>query len=75
MYQWSLWSKTYELLFEKPRKIGTTNETYGLRSVSYTGEKLWNDLSLLSNDVEIEDFKSLMTILSTEHLDPTFTYV
>ena len=50
--------------------------TYGLRSVSYTGAKLWNDLSpLLSNDVEIEDFKSLMTILSTEDLDPTFTYV
>ena len=38
--------------------------TYGLRSVSYTCAKLWNDLSpLLSNDVEIEDFKSLMTIL------------
>ena len=48
--------------------------TYGLRSVSYTGAKLWNDLSpILSNDVEIEDFKSLMTILSTDHLDPTFT--
>ena len=27
VYQWSVWSKTYELLFEKPRKIGTTNET------------------------------------------------
>ena len=50
--------------------------TYGLRSVSYTDAKLWNDLSpLLSSDVEIEDFKSLMTILSREHLDPTFTYV
>ena len=52
--------------------------TYGLRSVSYTGAKLWNDLStLLSNDVEIEDFKSLMTIFTddTDHLDPTFTYV
>ena len=50
--------------------------TYGLRSVSYTGAKLWNDLSpLLSNDVEIEDFKSLMTIFNTDHLDPTFTYV
>ena len=50
--------------------------TYGLRPVSYTGAKLWNDLSpLLSNDVEVEDFKSFMTILNTEHLDPTFTYV
>ena len=50
--------------------------TYGLRSVSYTGAKLWNDLSpFLRNDVEIEDFKSLMAILSTDHLDPTFTYV
>ena len=49
---------------------------YGLRSFSYTGAKLWNDLSpLLSNDVEIEDFKSRMTISSTNHLDPTFTYV
>ena len=50
--------------------------TYGLRSVSYTGAKLWSNLSpLLSNDVEIGDFKPLKTILSTDHLDPTFTYV
>ena len=75
-------------LFElKPTKYSLRNpvklvqpmkrtSTYGLRSVSYTGAKLWNDLSpLLSNDVGIEDFKSLMTILSTDHLDPTFTYV
>ena len=64
-------------LFEvKPMKPMKRTSTYGLRSVSYTGAKLWNDLSLLlSNDVGIEDFKSLMTILSTDHLDPTFTYV
>ena len=50
--------------------------TYGLPAVSYTGAQLWNDLSpLLSNDVDIEDFKSLMTIFNTDHLDPTFTYV
>ena len=50
--------------------------TYGLRFVSYTGAKFWNDLSpLLSNDVGIEDFKPLMTILSTDHLDPPITYV
>ena len=35
--------------------------TFGIRSVSYAGAKLWNDSSpLLSNDIEIEDFKSLM---------------
>ena len=75
-------------LFEvKPTKYSLRNpvklvqpikrtSTYGLRSVSYTGAKLWNDLSpLLSNDVGIQDFKSLLTFLSTDHLDPTFTYV
>ena len=59
--------------FVQPMK---RTSTYGLRPLSYTGAKLWNDLSpLLSNDVEIEDFKSLTTILSTDHFNPTFTYV
>ena len=49
--------------------------TYGLGSVPYTEAKLRNDLSpFLSNDVEIEDFKSLVATLSSDHLDPTFTY-
>ena len=47
--------------------------TDGLRYISYTGTKLRNDLSpRLINAVEIEDFKSLMAILSTDHFDPHF---
>ena len=37
-YQWYLWSKTYELLFEKHRKIGTTNE----KDID-----LWSTISLI----------------------------
>ena len=50
--------------------------TYGLRSISYTGAMLWNDLLfILYNDVEFDAFQSSLTIVSTDHLDPTFTYV
>ena len=57
----------------QPKKRTTT---YGLRSISYTGAKLWNDLlHILNSDVEFDVFKSSLTILSIDHLDPTFTYV
>ena len=50
--------------------------TYGLRTVSYTGAKLWNDLFPLLCDVEeIGVFKSSLAILREDILDPTFTYI
>ena len=57
----------------QPKKKTTT---YGLKSISYTGAKLWNDLfPILSNNVELDVFKASLKILDTDHLDPTFTYV
>ena len=50
--------------------------TYGLRTVSYTGANLWNDLFPLLCDVEeIDVFKSSLAILREDILDPTFTYI
>ena len=50
--------------------------TYGLRTVSYTGAKLWNDLfPILCDAEEIDVFKSSLTILREDILDPTFTYI
>ena len=50
--------------------------TYGLRTVSYTGAKLWNDLFPLLCDVEeIDVFKSSLAILREDILDPTFAYI
>ena len=50
--------------------------TYGLRTVSYTGAKLWNDLSpLFSCDSDLENFKLSLEILNIDHLDPYFNYV
>ena len=50
--------------------------TYGLRTISYTGAKLWNDLSpFLNNDADFDVFKSLLTVLTSDRLDPNFTYV
>ena len=50
--------------------------TYGLRTVSYTGAKLWNDWFPLLCDVEeIDVFKSSLAILREDTLDPTFTYI
>ena len=50
--------------------------TYGLRTISYTGAKLWNDLSpILSNVGDLDIFKSSLTLLTEDRLDPTFTYM
>ena len=57
----------------QPKKKTTT---YDLKSISYTGAKLWNDLfPILSNKLELDVFKASLKILNTDHLDPTFTYV
>ena len=57
----------------QPKKKTTT---YGLKSISYTGAKLWNDLfPILNNNVELDVFKVSLKILNTDHLDTTFTYV
>ena len=57
----------------QPKKRTTS---YGLKTVSYTGAKLWNDLShVLNSSVDYNEFKSLLTLLKRENLDPNFTYV
>ena len=67
------YSLRYLVKVLQPKKRTTT---YGLRSISYTGAKLWNDLlPTLDIDVEFGVFKSSLEILSIDHLDPTFTYV
>ena len=49
--------------------------TYGLRTISYTGAKLWNDLSpILSNFEDHDNFKSYLTLFTEDCIDPTFTY-
>ena len=68
-----------KLFFEIPCKGATAKEKdddVWLKSISYTGAKLWNDLlPILNNDVEFDVFKSSLKILSIDHLDPTFTNV
>ena len=50
--------------------------TYGLRTISYTGVKLWNDLlPILCNVGDLDIFKSSLTLLTEDCLDPTFTYI
>ena len=50
--------------------------TYGLRTISYTGAKLWNDLSpILCTVGDIDIFKSSLTLLTEDCLDPVFTYI
>ena len=50
--------------------------TYGHRKISYTGAKLWNDLSpLLSNVGELNLLKSALTLLTKDYLDHPFTYM
>ena len=54
----------------------TRTTTYGLRSILYTGAKLWNDLSpVLSDETDLSDFKRFANDLHEENLDPTFDYV
>ena len=53
----------------QPKKKTTM---YGLKSISYTGAKLWNDLfPILSNKAELDVFEASLKILNTDHLDPT----
>ena len=70
----STWYSLRNPLNVLQRKKKTT--TYGLKSISYTGAKLWNDwFPILSNNVELDVFKASLKILNTDHIDPTFTYV
>ena len=49
--------------------------TYGLRSVSYTGAKLWNDFCpQLTEDTDLEDFKIFSQNLTENTIDPSFNY-
>ena len=79
LVKWPIWRKIDKLFFEIPCKGATAKEKdddVWLKINSYTGAKLWNDLlPVLNNDVEFGVFKSSLKILSTDHLDPTFTYV
>ena len=57
-------------------QLKTRTTTYGLRSITYTGAKLWNDLSpVLSDDTDLDDFKIYLNILHDDSLDPNFNYV
>jgi len=71
--------KRSKYAFRNPVKVlqpKRRTTAYGLKTVSYTGAKLWNDVSpLLPIDAEIQVFKSQLTILDTERLDPNFNYV
>ena len=53
----------------------TTSECCHHKTSCYTFDGNELDGNGSEPDVDIEDFKSLMTILSTDHLDLTFTYV
>ena len=49
--------------------------TYGLRSFSYVGAKLWNDLSIvIDEDTELSVFKAYVKDLQID-LDVNFQYV
>ena len=55
-------------------KVRTT--TYGLRSITYTGAKMWNDLSpAITDDFDLHDFKIYLNDLHLDHLDSNFNYV
>ena len=57
----------------QPKKRTTA---YGLRTISYTGAKLWNDLSpILNSCVNIDEFKSRLVALNCDTLDSNFSYV
>ena len=56
----------------QPKKRTTT---YGLRSVSYTGAKLWNDFCPpLTDDTNLDNFKVFAQNLHENSLDTTFNY-
>ena len=56
----------------QPKKQTTT---YGLRSISFTGAKLWNDMRpILTNETDMDDFKIFSRTLHENSLDPLFNY-
>ena len=71
--------KAFEYSLRNPVKVLQPKKrttTYGLKTISYTGAKLWNDFPhVLNSSVDLNEFKSLLTLLKRENLDPTFTYV
>ena len=61
------WTRLYQ---PKKRTV-----TYGLRSISYTGTKLWNDMRpILTNETDIHDFKTFSLTLNAKSLDPLFEH-
>ena len=71
-------SDLFALLFPKQCKGATAQETDNLlhRTISYTGAKLWNDLSpILCNVGDLDIFKTSLTLLTEDCLDATFTYI
>jgi len=52
--------------------------TYGLRTLSYTGAKLWNDLPFPLNDISemgVHDFKNILSTWEGPDDDGSFHYV
>ena len=61
------WTRLYQ---PKKRTV-----TYGLRSISYTGTKLWNDMRpILTEETDIVDFKQFSLTLNAKSLDPLFEH-
>ena len=66
------YSLRYPVKVLQPRKRTTP---YGLRSISYTGAKFWNDLlPILNNDVEFDVFKSSLQLFLQKYLPTTFLF-
>ena len=56
----------------QPKKLKTT---YGLRSVSYVGAKLWNDLCpFLTDDMDLNNFKIFAKNINENSLDLNFEH-
>ena len=53
--------------------------TYGLRTISYTGAKLWNDLPFQIDDIselDVQDFRSILkSWKGVDFEDPSYHYV
>ena len=59
----------------QPRKKTTT---YGIRSLSYIGAKLWNDMKFRIDDLEnisIDDFKEMLNSWNMPEPNSTHNYV
>ena len=61
-----------EVRLHQHKKLTTT---HGLRSLSYTGAKLWNNLSIdIHENTDLSMFKSYLSHLHLP-LDPNYNYV